>query len=89
MDVRTHGAVGGLNMKVICLTPGAIAFSISSHFPMMGKSKEVKPVMLPPGRARLETRPCPFAIWIARPGRALASRSIGPCAASTTMSTPM
>ena len=33
--------------------------SISNHFPMMGKSKEVKPVMLPPGRAKLETKPCP------------------------------
>ena len=29
------------------------------------------------------------AIWMANPGRALASRSIGPSISSTTMSTPM
>ena len=40
-------------MSVIRLTLGAISLSISSHFPIMGKSTNVKPVMLPPGRAKL------------------------------------
>ena len=46
-------------MSVIRLTSGAISLSISSHFPIMGKSTNVKPVMLPPGRAKLATKPCP------------------------------
>ena len=46
-------------MKVIRLTPGAISLSSVSHFPIVGKSMRVKPVMLPPGRARLATKPCP------------------------------
>jgi hypothetical protein len=37
--------------------PGATSFSISSHFPAKECSKIVKPVMLPPGRARLCTSP--------------------------------
>src|SRR5262249_4227104 len=41
------------------LTLGAISLSISSHFPISGKSMNVKPVMFPPGRARLATKPCP------------------------------
>ena len=33
------------------------SLSISSHFAANGKSKIVKPVILTPGRARLETKP--------------------------------
>src|SRR5258708_33829784 len=40
------------------VTFGAISLSSSNHFAPMPYSKDVKPVMLPPGRARLSTRPC-------------------------------
>src|SRR6516165_2713346 len=39
-------------------TPGAASLSISSHFPTIWKSTSVKPVMFPPGCAKLETKPC-------------------------------
>ena len=41
------------------VTPGAICLSSSSHFPLMPYSNCVKPVALPPGRARLSTKPAP------------------------------
>ena len=41
------------------VTPGAICLSSSSHFPLMPYSNAVKPVALPPGRARLSTKPAP------------------------------
>ena len=41
------------------VTPGAICLSSSSHFPLMLYSKFMKPVALPPGRARLSTKPAP------------------------------
>src|SRR5262245_21373969 len=37
------------------VTRGAMSLSNSSHFPVMEYSKLLKPVMLPPGRARLST----------------------------------
>ena len=39
------------------VTPGAICLSSSSHFPPMLYSNEAKPVILPPGRAKLATKP--------------------------------
>jgi hypothetical protein len=39
------------------ITRGAISLSSSTHFPPMVVSKFVKPVVLPPGRARLATKP--------------------------------
>src|SRR5215470_12253835 len=39
-------------------TPGAASLSISSHFPTIWKSMNEKPVMFPPGCAKLETKPC-------------------------------
>ena len=41
------------------VTPGAISLSSSSHFPPMLYSKSMNPVALPPGRARLSTKPAP------------------------------
>ena len=41
------------------VTRGAICLSSSSHFPLMPNSNWVKPVALPPGRARLATKPAP------------------------------
>jgi hypothetical protein len=40
-------------------TPGAISLSSSSHFPPMLNSQFMKPVALPPGRAKLSTKPAP------------------------------
>jgi len=40
-------------------TRGAISFSSSSHFPLIPYSNIVNPVALPPGRARLATKPAP------------------------------
>ena len=39
--------------------PGAICLSSSSHFPPMTVFEQRKPVALPPGRARLSTKPAP------------------------------
>jgi hypothetical protein len=39
------------------VTRGAICLSRSSHFPLMLYSNATKPVALPPGRARLSTKP--------------------------------
>ena len=41
------------------VTFGAICLSSSSHFPPMLYSAVMKPVALPPGRARLSTKPAP------------------------------
>src|SRR5262249_16257977 len=41
------------------VTPGAISLSSSNHFPLMLYSKTVNPVALPPGCARLATKPAP------------------------------
>ena len=46
-------------MSVIRLTPGMTSFIISNHLPIIGKSIYEKPVMFPPGRAKLATKPCP------------------------------
>ena len=43
----------GLNMATKRVTCGAISFNSSSHFPPMLVSKLVKPVVLPPGVAKL------------------------------------
>src|SRR5262249_48769763 len=40
---------------------GAISLSSSSHLPLMLHSNAMKPVVLPPGRARLSTKPAPTA----------------------------
>ena len=41
------------------VTPGAICLSSSSHLALRPYSKFVNPVALPPGRARLSTKPLP------------------------------
>src|SRR5438132_9995378 len=71
--------VCGLNMSIIRLTPGAISLSISSHFPIRGKSMNVKPVMFPPGRARLAIKPCRRFAAVRQVGgyRRVARRSVG------------
>jgi hypothetical protein len=49
----------GLNASATRETVGAICFSVFSILPMTENSKKVRPVTLPPGRARLSTKPCP------------------------------
>ena len=51
--------IGGSRRTATRVTRGAICLSSSSHFPLMPNSKVVKPVALPPGRARLSTKPAP------------------------------
>jgi hypothetical protein len=41
------------------VTRGSISLSNCSHFALMPYSNDVKPVVLPPGRARLATKPAP------------------------------
>src|SRR5262249_40125115 len=36
-----------------------ISWIVSTHLPPIENSKEVNPVMFPPGRAKLGTKPCP------------------------------
>src|SRR5262249_60964712 len=60
-----------LEMTAARLMPGAISLRISSHFPLVPYSNVVKPVALPPGRARLSTKPAPT-------GSATFTNTIGP-----------
>src|SRR5262245_50335673 len=55
----------GLKIAAARATRGATALSSSSHLPPIEGSKLVNPVILPPGRARLATKPAPtgFATW--------------------------
>ncbi len=46
-------------MTATRVTWGAISLSSSSHFALKLYSYELKPVALPPGRAKLSTRPPP------------------------------
>ena len=52
-------AMAGSRRTAARVTPGAISLSSSSHFPLMLYSNCIKPVALPPGRARLSTKPAP------------------------------
>jgi hypothetical protein len=56
--VRDRHRSHRLNMSAARVTLGAASLSISSHFPTIWKSMNVKPVMFPPGCAKLETKPC-------------------------------
>ena len=52
-------AMAGSRRTATRFTPGAISLSSSSHFALMLYSNCIKPVALPPGRARLSTKPAP------------------------------
>src|ERR1700681_3339640 len=52
------------------LTLGAISVSNSSHLPAIAASWLMKPVILPPGRGRLSTKPSPT-------GSAVGAKTIG------------
>ena len=52
-------AMAGSRRTAARVTPGAISLSSSSHFPLKLYSNCMKPVALPPGRARLSTKPAP------------------------------
>ena len=51
--------MSGSRRTAALVTPGAISLSSSNHFPPMPYSNSIKPVALPPGRARLSTKPAP------------------------------
>jgi hypothetical protein len=55
----TPEVTAGSRSTAARVTPGAICLSSSSHFPLRLNSKVRKPVALPPGRARLSTKPEP------------------------------
>src|SRR5262245_32940015 len=61
MALNWAGPVGmaGSRRTATCATPGASSLSSSSHFPLMLYSYSMKPVALPPGRAKLSTKPAP------------------------------
>src|SRR5262245_47956674 len=52
-------AIAGSRMTATRVTLGAICLSISTHLPLSLYSNAMKPVALPPGRARLSTKPAP------------------------------
>ena len=52
-------AMAGSRSTAARVMLGAICLSSSSHFPLMPYSNVVNPVALPPGRARLATKPAP------------------------------
>src|SRR6516164_11005244 len=95
---------GPYDIRPTRLTAGATFLSSSSDFPNMVYSKKVKPVTLPPGRARLEIKPSPTGSftstktigieWIIctaseRIGLAFATMMSGGCAASSLTSLRM
>src|ERR1700741_5214691 len=52
------GDVSGLNITATLVKSGAVCFKSLSHLPPIENSYAVKPVILPPGFARLVTKPC-------------------------------
>src|SRR5262245_39867081 len=54
-----YGATAGLNSIATLATCGAISLSSSNHLPASEPTIAWKPVTLPPGRARLATKPLP------------------------------
>jgi hypothetical protein len=55
-----YGADTGLNSIATRAMRGAICLSSSSHLPAIVGSVKMKPVTLPPGRAKLATKPLPI-----------------------------
>src|SRR6266496_5645255 len=53
-------AAWGLNRKETRVTSGTSSLSNSTHFPVIEDSKLVNPETLPPGRAKLATKPSPM-----------------------------
>src|SRR5215813_5534421 len=49
--------VAGLNRRATRTVRGAISFNRSTHLPPCAALSVVKPVILPPGRARLAVKP--------------------------------
>src|SRR5262245_54899165 len=52
-------AMAASRMTAARVTRGVISLSSSNHFALMPYSNVVKPVALPPGRAKLLTKPAP------------------------------
>src|SRR5215831_4809328 len=58
-ELRDPAGSVGSRRTATRVTPGAMSRISSSHFPLMPYSIDVKPVALPPGCARLSTKPAP------------------------------
>src|SRR5262249_40078301 len=63
---------------------GAICLSSSSHFPLKLYSNSKKPVVLPPGRARLSTKPLPTGSIV--PANTIGTERLACCNAPTVCS---
>ena len=76
----TPEAMAGSRSTAARVTLGATCLSNSSHFALMPYSKWVKPVALPPGRARLLTKPAPTGsvTWTKTIGTVRVASSIDP-----------
>jgi putative ABC transport system substrate-binding protein len=55
MPIAFAGVADPVGAGFTRVTPGAICLRSSSHFPAMLNSADMKPVALPPGRAKLST----------------------------------
>src|SRR5262249_37056204 len=84
--IPSCGFCSGLRMTPTRVTCGATSLSSSSDFPYLSNSPGAKPVMLPPGRARLATKPLPTGsvIWAKMIGRLRVSCCSG-CNASAVL----
>src|SRR5215469_5185366 len=59
-NFSAKGPASGLKINAQRPSSGAISLMSSNHLAPIANSKLVNPVMLPPGRAKLETKPCPI-----------------------------
>src|SRR5262249_54820436 len=58
-QLAAAGSLPGIRNTATRVRSGAISLSSSNHFPPMPYSVKLNPVALPPGRARLSTKPPP------------------------------
>src|SRR5215470_9716905 len=59
-NFSAKGPASGLKINAMLPSSGAISLMSSNHLAPIANSKLVNPVMLPPGCAKLETKPCPI-----------------------------
>src|SRR5262245_37301385 len=75
-----RAGMAGSRSTAARITLGAISFNKSNHFPLKLYSNDIKPVTLPPGRARLSTMPFPTgsAVTVNTIGTVRVASSNGP-----------
>src|SRR5215471_5251522 len=74
-------AMAGSRRTATRVTLGAISLRSSSHFAPMLNSNKTKPVALPPGRARLSTKPAPTGSIV--PANTIGTVRVTACNAAT------